>query len=199
MNKVLLIILIAGLSATPTAKGQQRSSGNPSGKTPAAPTYKSGYTSSLMPSAGFTQKQETIPTTSDWKAMDIQEKREAVRNMSPKDRGIFLQKMKEDIVIDNLGIAQNQEEQFKALYTEYQNNQKQIKEKFSVGKNVQNLSNEEARKRLDQSFEVGQELLNNRRAYADKFLKFLTPQQVLMLFQTEGKMRDKVLEKKNDK
>jgi hypothetical protein len=30
-------------------------------------------------------------------------------------------------------------------------------------------------------------------------LKILTPQQVLTLFQTEGKMRDKMLDKKNDK
>jgi hypothetical protein len=38
---------------------------------------------------------------------------------------------------------------------------------------------------------------NNRRTYADKFLKILTPQQVLKLFQTEGKMREKLLDKKN--
>ena len=64
-------------------------------------------------------------------------------------------------------------------------------------KKLANLSDEEATRRLNQSFDVGQQLLNNRRTYADKFLKILTPQQVLKLFQTEGKMREKLLDKKN--
>jgi hypothetical protein len=59
------------------------------------------------------------------------------------------------------------------------------------------LSDEEATSRLNQSFDVGQQLLNNRRAYADKFLKILTPQQVLSFSRTEGKMREKMLDKKN--
>lgn len=129
----------------------------------------------------------------------MQEKKEAVSNMSVKDRSVFYQKMKENIVISDLDISKDREDEFKKLYAEYQNNQKQIKEKFLVDKNLDHLSDEEALRRLNQSFEVGQQLLNNRRTYADQFLKILTPQQVLTLFQTEGKMRDKMLDKKNDK
>lgn len=198
MNKLLLMILIAGLSTAHTAKGQQRNSGNTAGRSAATPTYRSGSASSLSPS-GTMQRQQAIPRTSEWKTMNMQEKRAAVSNMSSKDRSVFLQKMKENIVIDDLDISKDKEDEFKALYAEYQNNQKQIKEKFYVDKNLDNLSDDEATKRLNQSFEVGQQLLNNRRTYADKFLKILTPQQVLTLFQTEGKMRDKVLDKKNDK
>ncbi len=129
----------------------------------------------------------------------MQEKKEAVSNMSVKDRSVFYQKMKENIVISDLDISKDREDEFKKLYAEYQNNQKQIKEKFLVDKNLDHLSDEEALRRLNQSFEVGQQLLNNRRTYAHQFLKILTPQQVLTLFQTEGKMRDKMLDKKNDK
>ncbi len=129
----------------------------------------------------------------------MQEKKEAVSNMSVKDRSVFYQKMKENIVISDLDISKDREDEFKKLYAEYQNNQKQIKEKFLVDKNLDHLSDEEALRRINQSFEVGQQLLNNRRTYADQFLKILTPQQVLTLFQTEGKMRDKMLDKKNDK
>ena len=131
--------------------------------------------------------------------MNMQEKKEAVSNMSVKDRSVFYQKMKENIVISDLDISKDREDEFKKLYAEYQNNQKQIKEKFLVDKNLDHLSDEEALRRLNQSFEVGQQLLNNRRTYAHQFLKILTPQQVLTLFQTEGKMRDKMLDKKNDK
>ncbi|OAH64425.1 hypothetical protein AXA65_18875 [Chryseobacterium sp. FP211-J200] len=129
----------------------------------------------------------------------MQEKKQAVSNMSVKDRSVFLQNIKENIVIDDLDIPKEKQDEFKTLYAEYQNNQKQIKEKFHVDKNLDNLSDEDATKRLNQSFEVGQQLLNNRKTYADKFLRILTPQQVLTLFQTEGKMREKMLDKKNDK
>ena len=129
--------------------------------------------------------------------MNNQEKREVVNNMSTKERSLFLQKMKENIVVDDIDISADKQDEFKALYAEYQANQKQIKEKFLVENNIANLSDEEATRRLNQSFDVGQQLLNNRRTYADKFLKILTPQQVLKLFQTEGKMREKLLDKKN--
>lgn len=197
MNKFLLIILIAGFVSAHTVKGQQRSSRNTSGRTNTAPAYR-GSGSSLSPT-GSIQRQQSIPMTSEWRSMNMQEKKEAVSNMSSKDRSVFLQKMKENIVIDDLDIPKAKEDEFKALYAEYQSNQKLIKEKFHADKNMDNLSDEEATKRLNQSFDVGQQLLNNRRTYADKFLKILTPQQVLTLFQTEGKMRDKVLDKKNDK
>ncbi|MBO6201186.1 hypothetical protein NG800_004395 [Epilithonimonas ginsengisoli] len=198
MNKFLLIVLIAGFSSVHTIKGQRRNSGNTSGRTTTtSPSYRSVPSSSLLPS-GSTQRQ-TIPRTSEWKSMNMQEKKQAVSNMSVKDRSVFLQNIKENIVIDDLDIPKEKQDEFKTLYAEYQNNQKQIKEKFHVDKNLDNLSDEDATKRLNQSFEVGQQLLNNRKTYADKFLRILTPQQVLTLFQTEGKMREKMLDKKNDK
>lgn len=198
MNKFLLIVLIAGFSSAHTIKGQRRNSGNTSGRaTTTSPSYRSAPSSSLAPSGSM--QRQTIPRTSEWKSMNMQEKKQAVSSMSVKDRGVFLQNMKENIVIDDLDISKEKQDEFKTLYAEYQNNQKQIKEKFHVDKNLDNLSDEEATKRLNQSFDVGQQLLDNRKTYADKFLKILTPQQVLTLFQTEGKMRDKMLDKKNDK
>ena len=199
MNKFLLMILIAGFSSAHTAKGQQRGSGNTSGRnSTSAPTFRNGSASSLSPAATM-QRQQSIPRTSEWQSMNSKERKQAVSNMSVKDRTAFLQNMKENIVIDDLDISKEKQDEFKVLYAEYQSNQKQIKEKFHVDKNLDNLSDDDATKRLNQSFDVGQQLLNNRRTYADKFLKILTPQQVLTLFQTEGKMRDKMLDKKNDK
>ena len=199
MNKFLLMILIAGFSSAHTAKGQQRGSGNTAGRSSnTTPTYRSGSSNSLLPSASM-QRQQSVPRTSEWQSMNTKERKEAVSNMSVKDRTVFLQNMKENIVIDDLDIPKDKQDEFKIIYAEYQSNQKQIKERFHIDKNLDNLSDDEATKRLSQSFDVGQQLLNNRRTYADKFLKILTPQQVLTLFQTEGKMRDKMLDKKNDK
>lgn len=193
------MILIAGFSSAHTVKAQQRNSGNTAGRTNTGnPTFRSGSANSLSPS-GTMQRQQSIPRTSEWQSMNMKERKEAVSNMSVKDRSVFLQNIKQNIVIDDLDIPKEKQDEFKKMYAEYQNNQKQIKEKFHVDKNLDNLSDDEAMKRLNQSFEVGQQLLDNRKTYADKFLKILTPQQVLTLFQTEGKMRDKMLDKKNDK
>ena len=198
MKKLLLTILIAGFFSAHTVSGQDRRSGTTNLRS------QSGSNSSLRGSSaptlspvGTTQRQTNSPRMSEWRTMNNQEKREVVNNMSTKERSIFLQKMKENIVIDDIDISADKQDEFKALYAEYQTNQKQIKEKFLVENNIANLSDEEATRRLNQSFDVGQQLLNNRRTYADKFLKILTPQQVLKLFQTEGKMREKLLDKKN--
>ena len=157
-------------------------------------------TSSLVPTSSFNNRQSSAPhpQTNDWKEMSVQEKKEAVNSMTNKDRSVLLQQMKETAVLKDLKISSEKEAAFKSLYSEYQNQQKAIKEKFIIDKNLENLSDDEANKRLNQSFEVGQQLLNNRKAYADKFLQILSPQQVLKLFQTEGKVREKILDKKNN-
>ncbi|UQB68219.1 hypothetical protein [Epilithonimonas zeae] len=199
MKKLLLTILIAGFFSAHTVSGQDRRSGTTNLRSNSGSNSSLRGTSSSLSPVGTMQRQTNIPRTSEWRSMNTQEKREVVNNMSTKERSLFLQKMKENIVIDDIDISADKQDEFKALYAEYQTNQKQIKEKFLVENNIGNLSDEEATRRLNQSFDVGQQLLNNRRTYADKFLKILTPQQVLKLFQTEGKMREKVLDKKNDK
>ena len=197
MKKLLLTILIAGLFSAHTVSGQDRRSGTTNLRSQSGSNSSLRGSSSSLSPVGTTQRQTNIPRISEWRTMNNQEKREVVNNMSTKERSIFLQKMKENIVIDDIDISADKQDEFKALYAEYQANQKQIKEKFLVENNIANLSDEEATRRLNQSFDVGQQLLNNRRTYADKFLKILTPQQVLKLFQTEGKMREKLLDKKN--
>ena len=192
-----MTILIAGFFSAHTVSGQDRRSGNTNLRSQSGSNSSLRGSSSSLSPVGTTQRQTNIPRISEWRTMNNQEKREVVNNMSTKERSIFLQKMKENIVIDDIDISADKQDEFKALYAEYQANQKQIKEKFLVENNIANLSDEEATRRLNQSFDVGQQLLNNRRTYADKFLKILTPQQVLKLFQTEGKMREKLLDKKN--
>ena len=199
----LLLTLSLGLLTIQAAYGQVRNSGTGNrGQFPTDNSSLRSVPSSSFSPAGTMMRQtqtQNIPRTSEWRAMNMNEKKEVVSGMSVKERSAFLQKMKENIVIDDIDIAPDKQEEFKNLYTEYQSNQKQIREKFIFDNKIDNLSDGEATKRLYQSFDVGQQLLDNRKAYADRFLKFLTPQQVLKLFQTEGKMREKVLDKKNSK
>ncbi len=200
MRKLLLTAVFFGLIGFQKSNAQIRRTDNSNAKanvSPSASAYRNS-SSSLAPANSY-QRQQNIPSSADWQNMDMNEKRQAVSNMSVKERSAFLQNMKANIVVGDISVPADKQDSFKSLYTEYQNNQKQIKEKFHPDKNFDQLSDEDATARLNQSFDVGQQLLNNRKAYADKFLKILTPQQVLKLFQTEGKMRDKMLDKKNDK
>ena len=118
--------------------------------------------------------------------------------MSPQERLQTLQQFRENMIVSELALPENAQTDFKLLYSEYQNKQNEIKNKFKSNNDYENMSDEEAKKQLNESFEVGQQLLDNRKVYCEKFMKVIKPQQVLQMYQTEGKMRNKILDKKQD-
>lgn len=134
----------------------------------------------------------------DWKTMKPDQRKVIIQNMSPRERKTVLQEFRENMMVSSLAVPQNTQSDFKTLYSEYQEKQNSIKSKFKSGGDYENMSDEEAKKQLNESFEVGQQLLDNRKIYAEKFLKVIKPQQVLQMYHTEGKMRNKIIEKKKD-
>lgn len=134
----------------------------------------------------------------DWKAMKADQRKEVIQKMNPRDRGLLLNQFRENMMVTELEVPQDDEQEFKDLYAEYQQKQASIKSKFKANRNYESLSDEEAEKQLNESFEIGQQLLDNRKMYAKKFLELIKPQQVLQMYQTEGKMRNKILDKKQD-
>ncbi|WP_419869335.1 hypothetical protein [Chryseobacterium sp. CT-SW4] len=135
-------------------------------------------------------------TDYDWKNMDPKQRKEVINNLSPEERKELLKKFRNNMVVDNLDIEAKDKDRFTALYDEYIENQKQIKSEFNPHFNTETLSDQEARQKLEQSFEVGQKLLDNRRKYAEKMQQIIPCQKVLKLFQSEGMMRDKMNERK---
>ena len=142
---------------------------------------------------GFAQEQKY-----DWKTMKPEQRKEVIKKMNPKERSLLLNQFRENMMVTELEVPKNDESQFKSLYSEYQQKQSEIKSKFKSGADYENMSDEEATKQLNESFEIGQQLLDNRKMYAQKFLQVIKPQQVLQMYQTEGKMRNKILDKKQD-
>ncbi|SIS73742.1 hypothetical protein SAMN05421789_105139 [Kaistella chaponensis] len=134
----------------------------------------------------------------DWKTMKPDQRKVIIQNMSPRERKTVLQEFRENMMVSSLAVPQNTQSDFKTLYSEYQEKQNSIKSKFKSGGDYENMSDEEAKKQLNESFEVGQQLLDNRKIYAEKFLKVIKPQQVLQMYHTEGKIRNKIIEKKQD-
>ena len=142
---------------------------------------------------GFAQEQKY-----DWKTMKPEQRKEVIQKMNPKERSLLLNQFRENMMVSELDVPQNDESQFKSLYAEYQQKQSEIKSKFKAGADYENMSDEEATNQLNESFEIGQQLLDNRKKYAQKFLQVIKPKQVLQMYQTEGKMRNKILDKKQD-
>ena len=134
----------------------------------------------------------------DWKTMKPDERKAIIQKMSPQERMSLLKQFRQNMVVSQLDVPQNDQEEFKQLYNEYQEKQNEIKSKFKPNEVYENMSDEEAKQQLNQSFEVGQQLLDNRRAYSQKFMKVIKPQQVLQMYQTEGRMRNKILDRKED-
>ena len=134
----------------------------------------------------------------DWKNMKPEQRKEVIQKMSPQEKMSLLKQFRENMMVSELDVPQTDQPEFKTLYAEYQEKQNSIKSKFKSSEDYENMSDEEATKQLNESFDVGQQLLDNRKIYAQKFLKVLKPQQVLQMYQTEGKMRSKILDKKQD-
>ena len=133
----------------------------------------------------------------DLKTMSQEQRREYIRSLSPEQRRKLMEDAAAIMAIRKLQIPEEKQETFKKLLSEYAQSQKAIKDKFKPAKvDDQELSDAEAKKMLDQSFDLGLQLLNNRKVYTEKFLKILTPQQVLKLFNHEGQMREKLMERR---
>ena len=134
----------------------------------------------------------------DWKNMKPEQRKEVIQKMSPQEKMSLLKQFRENMMVSELDVPQTDQLEFKTLYAEYQEKQNSIKSRFKLSEDYENMSDDEAKRQLNESFDIGQQLLDNRKIYAQKFMKVLKPQQVLQMYQTAGKMRSKILDKKQD-
>ncbi len=143
---------------------------------------------------GFSNAQEI----KNWRNIKPEQRKEIIEKMTPEQRVELLKNLRENMLVDDLEVPQEKQEEFKTLYNEYQESQREIKERFKTSTDYEKLSEEEAKRELEQSFVVGQQLLDNRKRYAEKFQRMMRPQQVLQMFQNEGMMRSKMMDRKTN-
>lgn len=130
----------------------------------------------------------------DWKNMSAEQRKMTINNMTSEERTELVNDFRENMMVSELEVPTEKQEQFRNLYSEYQDKQKSIKNKFQPTKDYNSLSDEEAKAKLNQSFDVGLQLLNSRKEYSERFMKIIPPQKVLKMYDTEGKMRNKMME-----
>lgn len=132
----------------------------------------------------------------DWKNMTREKRQEIINSLSPEERKALLKEFRNKMVIDILNVAPQDTAEFTEVYNEYLDNQKKIQNQFDANFDPEKLSEEEAKVRLQQSFDLGQKLLDNKKKYAEKMQTVIPCQKVLKLFNSEAMMRDKMNEKK---
>lgn len=138
--------------------------------------------------AFFMIKAQELPK--DFKNLSKEQRLDLIRNLTPEERKNLMFKMKSNKIIKELDIPAENQEAFRKLYLDYMNDQHAIREKFKPATPHENLSETDARLRINQSFEVAQQLLNNRKLHTERFLKILKPQQVLQLHYLEKRMHE---------
>ncbi len=131
--------------------------------------------------------------------MSPEKRKETINKMSPEERTKLMKEFRENIMVEELEIPDEKQEEFRKIYSEYLEKQREIKSRFQRPEDYNAISDEEAKQKLNQSFDVGQQLLNNRKEYAGKFMKICRPQQVLKMYQTEGMIREKMMDRKTEK
>ncbi|WP_144281302.1 hypothetical protein [Chryseobacterium echinoideorum] len=132
----------------------------------------------------------------DWKKMNPEQRKEIINNLSTEERKKLLTQFRNNMMVEMLNVPAQDKDEFTKMYTEYIESQNKIKGQFDSDFDPDKLSEEEAKQKLQQSFDVGQQLFENRKKYAEKMQTVIPCQKVLKLFQSEGMMRDKMNERK---
>lgn len=116
------------------------------------------------------------------------------KNLNPEERKKLFQEMRVEKMLSALEVEPAKKESFKNLLQQYFKRKEEIVKSFNaekIKKEVK-ISNQEALKFLDKSFDTAQKILDYKKQFKQKFLEILTPQQVLQLYKLEKDMKDKI-------
>ena len=132
----------------------------------------------------------------DLKKVSPEKRKELISTLTPAEKKALIRDYRYGMLYESLNIDADKQDAFRKIHQEYQAEQRKIKDIFNPAFDPEKLSDEEAKVKLEQSFVVGEKLMESRRKYCKEFQKILTTQQILKLFQNEGAMREKMMEKR---
>lgn len=138
-------------------------------------------------------QENTIQT---WEKASAEERKAMIKKMTPEEKKKLFREYRENAVVEQLQIPEKDQKAFKEVYSNYQESQRRIKDDFNNDFDPDKLTEDEARRKLDESFKYGERMIQNRREYAEKMQRVVKPQQVLKMFQNETQMRDKMLNRR---
>jgi len=102
-------------------------------------------------------------------------------------------------LLKNLNLKNNQEEGFKNVYKEYEKSRSEIFKDFKQKFGKKDLTEEETREKIYEGFDLSEKLLENQRAYADKFLQVISAVQLDNMFRLEKLIGMSIMQKRQEK
>lgn len=110
------------------------------------------------------------------------------KSISSEERRSFFQKVQVQRMMAELNLSTEKKEEAQKLFEGYLEKRDDIMRKFKPDTDKDNLTEQEAMAHIRKGLNVAQELLDMRREYTDKFLKVLTPNQILQMSRLEKDM-----------
>ena len=109
--------------------------------------------------------------------------------MTHEEKMAFIQQLSVNKIIKELELSGEKKDTVEKLLSEYLKAQREIKAFKPMGAH-ENLTDEEALRKINLGFEVAQKVLDNRKFYSKKLLEHLSPQQVLKVYKIEKDIKD---------
>lgn len=96
-------------------------------------------------------------------------------------------------ITDELQLTPDEAEKFWPLYNEYDNKRKALRKSFRPDRDTDDLTDDEAERRINANFEQQEKMIQLKRSYFEKFKKVLPAKKIAQLGKAERAFKSKVL------
>ena len=110
--------------------------------------------------------------------------------MTHEEKMAFIQQLNINKITKELELSGEKKEAVEKILGEYFTAKGDIIKAFKPEDTHENLTDEEALRKINLGFEVAQKVLDNRKFYSKKLLEHLSPQQVLKVYRIEKEIKD---------
>ncbi len=115
------------------------------------------------------------------------------RGGEDREQGNFME-FQINLLIKQLQLKESLQDDFREIYTEYSTNEREQRPQHGKpqDKEGEKMSDEEAEARIMASFEASERSIKKKREYYERFKTILSPQQILTMYNTERRIRERL-------
>ncbi|WP_025607454.1 hypothetical protein [Pontibacter actiniarum] len=120
---------------------------------------------------------------------------------SKQERRENVEAAKTAFLTDKMELTAEQAQKFWPLYNEYESKRRTLVKGYRSGyrENVEELSEQEAKTRLDNMFVIKERELNLEKEYANKYLRIISSKQLIKLYRGEREFTKMLLKRLDDR
>lgn len=119
------------------------------------------------------------------------------QNTRPQDRKESVEAAKMAFLTDKMGLTTEQSQKFWPLYNEYEAKRRELVKAYRSGyrEDVDQLSEQEAKARLDSMFSTQEKELELEKEYVARYQRVISPNQIIKLYRSEREFTKLLLRK----